>query len=156
MNQRAGQRQLLLHAARELIGETAAKLRELGHVEQAIAAPDEIADAVDLREERDVLVDAQVAVQREALREVADRAGDVAMLLHRILAEHADRARVDMQQPADRADRRRLAGAVGTNQPEHLAFVDTKRHPAQRLDAAVPLDDVLELNCCFHIGLRDC
>ena len=80
-----------------------------------------IADAVNLGEERDVLVDAQVAVEREALREVADRSGDVAVLLHRILAEHADGAVIHVQQSADRADRRRLAGAIGTDQPEHLA-----------------------------------
>ena len=38
VNQRAGERELLLHAAGQLIGEPAAKLRELRHLEQPIAA----------------------------------------------------------------------------------------------------------------------
>ena len=80
-----------------------------------------VADAVDLGEERDVLVDAEVAVEGEALRQIADRSGDVAVLLDRIVAEDADAAGVGVQQPAERADRRRLAGAVGSDQPEHLA-----------------------------------
>ena len=81
VDQRAGQRELLLHAAGQLIGEPPAESRQLRHLEQAIAARVEVAHAVDLREERDVLVDAEVAVEREALRQVADRAGDVAVLL---------------------------------------------------------------------------
>ena len=51
-----------------------------------------VAHAVDLGEERDVLVDAQIAVQAEALRQVADRLGEPPMLADRIEAEHADRA----------------------------------------------------------------
>ena len=73
VDQRAGQRELLLHAAGELVGEPAAELRELRHLEQAIAPRVEVAHAVDLGEERDVLVDAEIAVEREALRQVADR-----------------------------------------------------------------------------------
>ena len=52
-----------------------------------------VAHAVNLGEERDVLVDAEIAVQAEALREIADRVGERAMLADRIDAEHADRGR---------------------------------------------------------------
>ena len=38
VDQRARQRQLLLHAAGELVGEAAAERRQLGHVEQVVAA----------------------------------------------------------------------------------------------------------------------
>src|SRR5688572_9589933 len=146
MHERARQRELLLHAAGQLIGKTPAEFRQLRHVEEAIAAPAKIADTVNLGEERDVLVDAQVAVEREALREIADRSGDIAVLLHRILAEHADGAFINMQQSADRANRGRLAGAIGTDQPEHFAHLDAVAHPAERFDLAVSLDDVLELD----------
>ena len=47
--------------------------RELRQVEQALAALLVAAQPVDLGEERDVLVDAEIAVEAEALREVADR-----------------------------------------------------------------------------------
>ena len=67
MHQRARQRELLLHAAGQLIGKAAPELRQLRHLEQAIAARGEIAHTMDLREERDVLVDAQIAVERKAL-----------------------------------------------------------------------------------------
>ena len=70
----------------------------------------------------------EIAVEAEALREVADLGGDRAMLLHRIAAEHADRAGVGVQQPAQQADRGRLAGAVRPDQAEHLAARDVERH----------------------------
>ena len=77
--------------------------------------------AVDLGEEGDVLVDGQVAVEAEALRQVADLAGDGAMLGDGIAAEHADAPGVGREQPAGQADGGRLARAVGTDQAEHLA-----------------------------------
>ena len=52
-----------------------AERRELRHVEQPVAARRVVGHAVDLGEERDVLVDAQVAVEAEALRQVADLGG---------------------------------------------------------------------------------
>ena len=67
VNQRASEGELLLHAAREAIGEARAERRELRHLQQAIAPGDVVADAVNLGEERDVLVDAQIAVQAEPL-----------------------------------------------------------------------------------------
>ena len=70
-----------------------AERRQLRHLEQAIARRPVVAHAVDLGEERDVLVDAEVAVQAEALRQIADRAGDRAVIGDRVAAEHADRAR---------------------------------------------------------------
>ena len=50
-----------------LIGKTRPKARELRHLEQLIAALAIVVNAVDLREEGDVLVDAQVAIEREPL-----------------------------------------------------------------------------------------
>ena len=73
MDQRAGQRELLLHATRQLVGQPRSERRQLRHVEQAVALSLVVADAVNLGEERDVLVDAEIAVEAEPLREVADR-----------------------------------------------------------------------------------
>ena len=63
----------------------------------------------------------RVAVEAEALRQVADLRGQRAMLLDRIEADDADRAGVGVQQPAQQPDRRGLAGAVRSDQAEHLA-----------------------------------
>ena len=81
VHQRAGQRQLLLHAAGQLVGQPIAKRRQLRQLEQprapALIARIAHAQAVNLGEERDVLVDAEIAVQAEPLREIADRLRDV-------------------------------------------------------------------------------
>ena len=76
----ARQRQFLLHPARQAIGAARAETRQLRHVEQAVARGPIMANAVDLGEECDVLVDAQIAVQGEALRQVANLRGDGAMV----------------------------------------------------------------------------
>ena len=70
----------------------------------------------------------QVAVQAEPLREVPDVVGERGVLADRVVAEHADPPGVGAQQPAEQADRRRLAGAVRADQPEHLAAPDVERH----------------------------
>jgi hypothetical protein len=67
VHQRAGERQFLLHAARQLIGSARTEGGQLRHVEQPVARRRIVAHAVDLREERDVLVDREIAVQGEAL-----------------------------------------------------------------------------------------
>ena len=72
MDEGAGQGQLLPHAAREPVGQARAEGREPGELEELLAAFLVIPDLVDLGEELDVLVDGQVAVEAELLREVAD------------------------------------------------------------------------------------
>ena len=125
-----------------------------------------VANAVDLGEERDVLVDGQIAVQTEALRQIADALGDLRD------ARAPDRGRapqfagVGVQQPAHQPDRRGLAGAVGADQPEHLALAhvesEVRRAPCV---VAVPLRDArrrtialigsFELRVDRHAQLQD-
>ena len=80
MHERAGERELLLHAAGEPVGEAIAKRRELRQLEQPLAplANGRIAQtqAMNLGKERDVFVDREIAVQAEALREIAKRLCD--------------------------------------------------------------------------------
>ena len=99
---------------------------------------------MNLGEERDVLVDAQVAVQTELLRQVADGVGQPAMLADGIHAQHFDPAAVGTQQPADQPDRRRLAGAVRTDEAEHLAAFDRHRQLVDGRHGTVALGDGLE------------
>ena len=127
VHQGAGESELLLHAAGQPIGQARSKLGELRDLEQPLAPRGVVDNAVDLGEERDVLVDAEIAVQAEALRQVADLGCDRAVLLHRIVAGHADGAAVGMQQAAQQPDARRLAGAVRADEPEHLAAGDLER-----------------------------
>ena len=93
--------------------------------------------AMNLGKERDVFVDREIAIQAEALREVADRLRDAQMLLYRIAIEHANRATAGLQQAAHQPDRRGLSGAIGADQAEHLAGVDGKRQIVHGDDVAV-------------------
>ncbi len=70
----AGQGQLLPHAAGQPFGQTPPERGQPGKGQELFAAGPEIAAAVDLGEELDVLVHGQVAVQAEALRQVPDPA----------------------------------------------------------------------------------
>ena len=56
--------------------------------------------------------------------------------LRRIEAEHAHLAAVGVQQPADQADRRGLAGAVGADQAEHLAAADLEGEAVSAVTAS--------------------
>jgi hypothetical protein len=47
-----------------------------------------------------------------------------------------DLARVRPEQPGDDVEQRRLAGAVGTDQPRDVTDLDVDRHVAERLQAA--------------------
>jgi hypothetical protein len=97
-----------------------------------------------LGEKGDVLVDREVAVQAEALRQIADLVGDRPMFAHRVLAEHAHLAAIGVEQPAHHTDGGRLSRAVGTDETEHLAARDVERQAGKRLCGAVTLDDLLE------------
>ena len=67
VDERAGESELLLHPAREPLGQTTAEGGESHGVEELVSSSAIVANPVDLGEERDVLVDAEIAVEREAL-----------------------------------------------------------------------------------------
>src|SRR5581483_2011805 len=86
------------------------------------------------------------AVETEPLRQVADRRGQPAMIADRVEIEDAYAARVDRQQPADQPDRRRLAGASGPDEAEHLAALDGNRQRGDGSRRSVPFGHALERN----------
>ncbi|MCU0257349.1 MAG: hypothetical protein MUF60_11485 [Vicinamibacterales bacterium] len=151
-NSRAGERELLLHAARQPLRQARAERCELHHVEQPVPASAVLGHAVNLGEEGDVLVDRQVAVEAEPLREVAHPGGDGVMLPDRVVAEYAEGAAVRPEQAAEQPDRRRLAGAVRADEAEHLAAVHRVRHARHRLGGPEALGDAVQLECrCGHL-----
>ena len=121
-----------------------AERRQLRHRQQLIPATLVVADAVDLGKERDVLVDGQIAIQAESLREVSHSLGDRPMVFHGVEAEHAKLACVGVQKPAHQPDGRRLTCAVRADQPEHLALAHVEAEIGERLGRAVALGDVDE------------
>ena len=147
VHQRAGERQLLLHAAGEAIRQTVAERCELRHLEEPAATSLVVRDAMDLGEEGHVLVDREIAVQAEALGQVTDPLRNPPVIARRILVEDAHLARVSVKQAAHQSNRRRLAGAVGSDETEHLAACNLEGQARQRLGAAVALDDAGERDC---------
>ena len=70
-----------------------------------------------------------------------------------IEAEHADLALGALAVTLEDLDRRRLAGAVGPEQPEHLAAAHLEVDPADRLELAVGLAQAADLD--REIGHRE-
>ena len=89
---------------------------------------DETLDKLDLDcdcsagDEIEILEDREVLVKAKFLRHVTDVAPDVVRLLHDIEAQALARAAVGREQPAEHADRRRLAAAVGAEKAADLAL----------------------------------
>ncbi len=68
------------------------------------------------------------------------------------LAEHVRLAVGGADDAQEQLDHRRLAGAVLAEAAEDLAAVDVERHAAERLDPAVVLDEILDLDDRLAVG----
>ena len=81
-------------------------------------------------------------VQRDALELDADPLLDRLRVLPDVEAQDLDDAGIRVPEPLEDLDRRRLAGPVWTEHPEHLAPRDLEGHPVDGLDVAVVLPKV--------------
>ncbi len=88
----------------------------------ALLAPQAIRPA----EEAQVLPAAELAVQRKLLRHIAHAAACRRGRMAQIVAGDVHAAFADRQQPAQHAERRALACAVGAQQTENFAHADVK------------------------------
>jgi hypothetical protein len=93
-----------------------------------------------------VLRGGQVAVERRVLEDEADVAADVVSLAHDVVAGDARAARGGAREGAEHVDGRRLAGAVGSEEPEDLAGGDLEAHAPHGLDLAEGLLEVGDLD----------
>ena len=116
------------------------------HPRQAQRVADEIAAAVGMAADPDVVEHRLRAEQREVLEGAGDadlgdavrRAGE-----HRAAFEQ-DIAAIGRVEPADAVEQRGLAGAVRPDQPEDLALLDGERDAVERDDAAEAQSDVAD------------
>ena len=144
MHERAREREFLLHPAGQAIGTARSERRELRHREQAITGGVIAIHTVNLGEEGDVLVDGQVAVETESLREIPHRGGHDAMLSEGIVAEDRHAPAIDLEQSAGDADGGRLPSPIGADDAEHLAAGDRDRRGVERGHGAVFFRHLLE------------
>ena len=98
-------------------------------------------DALDLEAERDVVDHGAVREQAEVLEDHRDRVPAELEQLVAVGGDHVAAVDLDrpcgrLDQPDQRADERRLAGAGKAHDDEHLARVDVDRDIADGGDAA--------------------
>ena len=143
VDQRAGDRDPPLHPARQRLDLARGPLGELHEVEQLGGA----ALALGPREVEVAAVDDQVLGDRElvvelvGLRHDAEAGADRPAVRRRVEAEHPQRAGGRRRRAADHPHRRRLAGAVRSEEPERLAAVDLDVDPVDGREVAEPLDE---------------
>jgi hypothetical protein len=140
-HQRAGEPELLLHAARKPSGEPALEPLEVGEGEQTREALLALrpGDAAEIGVEVEILAHRQVLVEAEALRHVGGERVNRRRFSDRAEAAHGDRALVRQQQPADKAKERRFPGAVGPDEPGDAAGLDRGGEAVDRRHGAEPL-----------------
>ena len=105
----------------------------LDHVARGAAR---IAQAVEPRDEFQVLAHRQVLIQAEALRHVADLALDLVGVAADVVAEAGALAAIGRQQAAEHADGGGLAGAVGAEEAVDRAALHLHRQVMHDLAAA--------------------
>ena len=107
-------------------------------------------EAVQPGREEEVLHRAELLEERGVDADPVDQALDRHLLALDVVAEDLDPALVEGQEPADEADERRLAGAVGAEDPVDVAALEAHRHVRDRGHRLLlptddePLADVLD------------
>src|SRR5690606_11201281 len=150
VDERAGERDALLLAARELRGPALGEVRELDELEELQGLLARTGHLLATQPERDVLDDAQVREERVALEHRVDRAV-VRLGVGDVLAVDEDRPRGRRLEPRDHAQGRRLAAARGAQEGEERALRDGEREVVDRREGREPLRDVLEDEVCTGV-----
>src|SRR5262249_34577547 len=99
-------------------------------------------------EHLEALADGQIRIERGGLEHDANPLAPLPRCVRRIRPEHLDLAAVPLAVPLEDLDRRRLAGTVRAEQPEHLAGCDLEVDAAERLVGAVALPESGHANRC--------
>ena len=107
-------------------------------------------NAVQLGEDDQVLLDAQLEVAGHRLRDDADRSAHAVGLVRDVEAVDARRAGGRRQQRREHPDERRLAGAVGPEQPEDLTVFDREADAVDGREVAELLDDLVDVDGGRH------
>jgi hypothetical protein len=112
-------------------------------LQPSVEAPEGLAarDALQLREEQELLLDHHARIEPALLRHVADA---VAARLVRRAAQDLDRSLVGAQHVHHHPQRRGLARAVRAEQSEHAAARDRQRQPVHGHVAGVGLAHAFE------------
>src|SRR5262245_13613834 len=129
MHEGSREREPLLPASRELAGEALPVGVDRGEPDGPLAALGQLGplEAVDRREEVEVLENGEVLVEREPLRNVSDAPADLFAVRHHVQAVDPGASLRRREETAEDPDERRLAGAVRTEEPVDLAARNAER-----------------------------
>src|SRR3989449_1218240 len=108
--------------------------------------------ALDLGDEVQVRRDAEVPVERDALREVADPPADLQRLAEHVVSRDLRRPARGGHEAGEDAHRRRLPRPVRAEEAHDLARRDAERHVPDRGDRAIMLREALYFD---HSRLTD-
>ena len=141
MHQRERQVEAALHAARVAAHAAAGGLREAHALEQGLRALARLAaaHAVERGLELHVLGAGQERVERGLLQRGADQRAHRGALALNVVPGHARAARGGRQQRGEHVHGRRLAGAVGAQEAEHLAGLDPQLDAVHRARALLEI-----------------
>ena len=167
MNEHAGERNALLHAAREAADQVVAPPGHVGERERVADdfVPLRLAEPVGRAEEVEILKDAHLPVHREVIRHEAHAAADLVALGDDVMAEdlHAGAARVAwlrergtlrLEQRGEDFQRGGFARAVRADEPVDGLPLHGEAHAAQRLVRLVAVREVGDVDDVFgvHVG----
>ena len=150
VDERAAQPEFLPHAARQFLRRTIGEGRKLGALQKLGNSPVPLGTGLPEQpaEKLDILADAEVRIKvlAEPLRHESDaraNRGAVRGVCH-VAVKHDNAAGLQLPCAGDDAEQRRLADAVGADQPDHAAGRQRHRDVIECRHTAVTLRDVLE------------
>ena len=152
VDERVGEAQPLLHAARQRLDVVVALVAEVDELEQVgdHPPPPRRPDAVAAREEVQVFPHLHVVVDAERVRHEPEDAPDLVRVPGDGHAGDLGLARRRQQQRRQDPQRRRLAGAVGPDETEDLALLHRQVDAGHGERAVVALDQALGADDLGH------
>ena len=150
VDQRAAKSELLLHSARQFFRRTVGKRRKPGAVEKLgdAALPFGTGLSEQAAKELDVFADAKIGIEvfAEALWHIGDARADRGAVrrIGDVPAEDTHLPGLDLPSAGDDGEQRRLADAVGPNQPDHAAGRQRERDAVECGPLSVTMRDVVE------------
>ena len=156
VNERARERQPPLLSPRDLRVFAVRVRRQSKPVEQHVGA---LGDGLSVqtivaRGKDEHVAQREIAIEIELLRRESDEPARLAPLALVVVAEDANAAAARAGQTDDRVDRGRLTGAVRSQKAEELAGADAQRDAVDRYDAAIALNEALDLDRGRDYGVR--
>ena len=132
--QRAGQAELLLHAAGQLARQPRGERRQAGEAQQACDARGAkiVRHGIQVGEQDEIFRDAEVFVQTERLRHITDRGMHRGCIGRHVVVQHPHAAGAGAQQTGEQSQQRGFARAVRANQAGDDAGLDASVDAVQR------------------------